>query len=252
MLGLYGLGALRPSRRPAVITYHSFDESGSPVSIAPGIFRRHLTIIKGLGYETVTAARMVDALEGGTPLPEKAVVLTFDDGLWNNYEVAYPLLKEFGFTATIFLVTGFTARASTWERDPGIPVLPLLTWDKIKEMERYGIDFQSHSVSHPHLTRLSDKDLERELNQSRSAIEERLGVSAPIFCYPYGEFDERVMAELKRQGFKAAFAGHPARECPLSLKRVGSAHLTTGLAYRTAIKGAFHNFYSLKRTLKKV
>ncbi len=252
MLGLYGLGSLRPQAKPAVIVYHSFDESGSPVSISPDAFRRHLTIIKRLGYKTVTAARMVEALEGGPPLPSRAVVLTFDDGLWNNYEVALPLLREFGFTATIFLVTGFTGRASTWERDPGIPALPLLTWDKIEEMERYGIDFQPHSVTHPHLTRLSDKDLEEELLQSRAAIEERLGGSASIFCYPYGEFDARVMDRLKKLGFKAAFAGHPAREEPLSLKRVGSAHLTTGLAYRAALKGSFQYFYSLKRTLKRV
>jgi len=252
MLGLYGLGAVRTSRRPSVIVYHSFDESGSPISISPGIFRQHLTIIKKLGYETVTAARMVEASEGGPALPEKAVVLTFDDGLWNNYEVALPLLEEFGFTATIFLVTGYTGRPSTWERAPGIPVLPLLTWDKVKEMERLGIDFQPHSVSHPHLTRLSDKDLEDELLRSRRAIEEKLGKSAPLFCYPYGEFDARVMDHLKRQGFKAAFAGHPAREEALSLKRVGSAHITTGLAYRAALMGSFQHFYSLKRTYKRV
>jgi len=252
MLGLYGLGALRAPAHPAVIVYHSFDDSGSPVSISPGVFRRHLMMIKRLGYETVTAARMVEALEGGPPLPARSVVLTFDDGLWNNYEVGLPLLEEFGFTATIFLVTGHTGRASTWERDRGIPALPLLTWDKIKEMERYGIDFQPHSVSHPHLTRLSDKDLERELIHSRRTIEERLGVSAPLFCYPYGEFDARVMERLKTHGFKAAFAGHPLKEERLALKRVGSAHLTTGLAYRTALRGGFHYFYSLKRALKRV
>jgi len=252
MFGLYGLGELLPQGRPAVIVYHSFDESGSPVSMAPDIFRRHLVIIKRLGYETITAARMVDALEGGPALPEKSVVLTFDDGLWNNYEVALPLLIEFGFTATIFLVTGYTGRASTWERDMGIPALPLLTWDKIKEMERCGIDFQPHSVSHPHLTRLSERDLEEELLKSRGSIEERLGVSAPLFCYPYGEFDARVVDMLKKHGFKAAFAGHPAREDAFSLKRVGSAHLTTGLAYRTALRGCFQYFYSLKRTFKKV
>jgi len=250
MLGLYGLGALRPGNSPTVIIYHSFDGSGSCISVTPTLFREHLRIIRSMGYSTVTATQLVDALEGGPPLPSKAVALTFDDGLWNNYEEALPLLKEFGFTATVFLVTGYTGRDSTWERDPGIPAFPLMTWDKIKEMESYGIDFQPHSVSHPHLTRLSDKDLEEELLQSRRVIEDRLGKSASIFCYPYGEFDARVIDMLRKHGFRAAFAGHPAREEVLSLKRVGSAYLTSGLAYRTAIKGGFQYFYSLKRMLK--
>ncbi len=252
MLGLYGLGSLRSGKRPAVIVYHSFDRGGSCVSVTPERFREHLSIIKSMGYSTITASEMVAAIGGGKPIPEKSVVLTFDDGLWNNYEVAFPILTEFGFTATIFLVTGYTGRTSTWERTPGIPALPLLTWDKIREMESCGIDFQPHSVTHPHLTRLPDRDLERELRQSRGDIEDKLGKSAAIFCYPYGDYDTRVMDHLQRLGFKAAFAGHPKKEGPLSLGRVGSAHLTTGLAYRTALKGSFPCFYSLKKMLKEI
>ncbi len=252
MLGLCGLGALRPAKRPAVITYHSFDSSGSCISIAPERFREHLSIIKSMGYSTVTASEMAAALEGGAPLPGKAVVLTFDDGLWNNYEVAFPMLQEFGFRATIFLVTGYTGRTSTWERDPGIPALPLLTWDRIREMERYGMDFQPHSVSHPRLTRIPDRDIERELRRSRDEIEDRLGKSAPVFCYPYGDYDERVIGHLQRLGFRAAFAGRPAVQGPFSMARVGSAHLANGLAYRAALRGSFRHFYSLKKKFKRV
>jgi len=250
--GLYGLGKLSPATSPAVIIYHSFDESASPVSMPAATFREHLTIIKELGYKTITATDLIEARTTAAPLPKRSVVLTFDDGLWNNYTVAYPLLREFGFTATIFLVTGFLGRLSTWERDPGIPALPLLRWEQVREMHEYGIDFQSHTLSHPHLTRLNDKDLDRELKQSRSEIEDKLGKSAPLFCYPYGDFDSRVMNKLRELGFKAAFAGHPAGEDNFSINRVGSAHLTTGLSYKTALQGSFHHFYSLKRFVKKV
>jgi peptidoglycan/xylan/chitin deacetylase (PgdA/CDA1 family) len=252
MLGLYGLGALRPDKRPAVITYHSFDSTGSRISITPERFREHLSIIKSMGYTTVTASEMTAALKGGGPLPDKAVVLTFDDGLWNNYEVAFPILQEFGFRATIFLVTGYTGRTSTWERDPGIPALPLLTWDRIKEMDRAGMDILPHSVSHPHLTRLPDREIERELTRSRGEIEDRLGREAPVFCYPYGDHDGRVIGHLERLGFHAAFAVRPATEGPFSIARLGSAHLTTGLAYRAALTGSFRHFYSLKKRLKRV
>ncbi len=250
--GLYGLGTLRPSEWPAVIIYHSFDECASPVSISAAAFREHLSIIKELGYKTITATDLIEARIGNEPLPERAVVLTFDDGLWNNYTVAFPLLREFGFTATIFLVTGYLGRLSTWERDPGISALPLLAWEHIREMHEYGIDFQSHTLSHPHLTRLNDKDLDRELLKSRGLIEDRLGKSAPLFCYPYGDFDSRVVMKLREFGFKAAFAGHPAGEDNYSINRVGSAHLTTGLSFKTALLGSFGHFYSLKRFVKKV
>ena len=88
----------------------------------------------------------------GGKLPPKPIVLTFDDGYEDNYTYAFPILKKFSFTATIFLITRDISGLSGWSDSEETIKEPLLSWDKIKEMSDYGIDFQSHTHTHPSLT----------------------------------------------------------------------------------------------------
>lgn len=246
MTGLYGVGSVLPRRRTPVIIYHSIDYSGSCISMAPPEFERQMEIIKEEGYAAITLRELVEGLRKGEE-KSNSVVLTFDDGFRNNYEAALPILKKFGFKATVFLATGYLGKKCTWDKRQDIPDLPLLTWEMVKEMDSYGIDFQSHTVTHPHLTGIPDKKIREELRKSRWAIEDRIGKRCGIFCYPYGEYDSRVIEVVKEEGFSAAAAIRPEKEGLFSIGRVGSGHLTTRMAFKAALKGTFPFYFSLKR-----
>jgi len=249
--GLYCLAGILPRKIP-VIVYHSVDESGSCISITPERFRQQMELINRMGYRTITASKLVDALQKKQPQElEKTVVLTFDDGFESNYKVAFPVLKDFGLTATIFLTTGFLGRRCTWDKKEDIPELPLLSWEMVREMSAYGIDFQAHTVTHPHLPQLSEDKIRKELTDCRRMIEDELGKPCDILCYPYGEFDSRLVQLLPELGFRAAFAGFPEQESIYTISRVGSAHLSTPLAFRAALRGSFHLYYSLKKGLRR-
>lgn len=252
MAGLYAVGSLSQRSEVPVIVYHSLDYSGSCTSMRPEDFRRQMQWLKGQGYRTITAKELVDCRKNGRTEPGKTVVLTFDDGYESNYSVLLPILREFGFTATIFLTTGYVGKLCTWDKKDDIADLPLMTWDMAAELVREGIDIQSHTVSHPHLPRLSDEEIRREAKESRLSIEERLRKKCDILCYPYAEFDGRVAKILKEEGYEAAFAGQPEQEGIYSLRRVGSAHFHSLLAFKTAAAGMFPSYYSVLRTVRKI
>lgn len=249
---LYNIGAILPKRRAPIIVYHSVDDSGSCISVRPSEFEMHMRYIKESGYKTLTLTEMVNIWKQKIKEPYKAVVLTFDDGYLNNYDVAFPTLKAFGLTATIFLTTDFIGKRCTWDKKGEIPDLPLLTWEMIREMDQYGIDFQPHSATHPHLTSLTVSQIEEEIRRSKQVIEERLDKECRLFCYPYGEFDERIINVLIKLGFIAAVAGQSVQEDLYSLRRIGSAHLTSPLAFKTALKGRFSAYYFIKKTVRSL
>lgn len=252
MFGLYGMGTILTNKRPPIIVYHSVDESGSCISIRPQDFEEQMRFIKEKGYKTLTASEFVNMLKRDIPMPDRSVILTFDDGFENNYSVAFPILKKFGLKATIFLTTDYISRKCTWDKKSDIPDLPLLTWEMIKEMSESGIDFQSHTATHPHLPLLSDNEIRDELRRSRNIIKNKLGKDCNILCYPYAEFDKRVVYILKEEGYESAFAGHPDYEDIYSIRRVGSAQFNSHITFKTALKGTFPIYYSFKKTIKKM
>ncbi|MBO4556670.1 MAG: polysaccharide deacetylase family protein, partial [Elusimicrobiales bacterium] len=122
------------------------------------------------------------------PLPEKAVLITFDDGYQNNYTVAYPILKEFGAKGNIFLVFNTIGKVNSWHNPASEPWVNMCTLDQLKEMQESGVfDFGGHTLNHPHLTKIDHEDAKTEINQSKKKIEEALGRELCAFAYPYGD-----------------------------------------------------------------
>jgi peptidoglycan/xylan/chitin deacetylase (PgdA/CDA1 family) len=180
----------------AILTYHSIDASGSPVSVDEGAFRRHVCWIAGGGVPVVTLEEIVrmPADRG------HALAVTFDDAFASFGTTAWPLLRDHGIPATLFVATGHVGGANDWGGTDGvaIPRLPLLGWDALGRLAEEGVALGGHTRSHPDLRRLEGARLEDEVAGCAAEIEARTGRAPRSFAYPYGAWDDRVAAVVGR------------------------------------------------------
>lgn len=173
-----------------ILTYHSLDETGSPVSVSPAMFRRHLAALERAGY---TVLPLGEALERD----ERVVALTFDDGYAAVYEQALPLLASYGWRATVFAVSDYVGRDNAWPgQPPFVPPGRLLSWEALRELVSLGWEVGAHSRTHPDLTALGDDALADEILGGKARLEDQLGREVKVFAYPYGSEDQRVRARV--------------------------------------------------------
>jgi len=178
---------------PVLVYHHIWEEKkGLPpgkrlYDITPAEFEAHLSYLKDNGYETITFAQLREAFAGGA-LPEKPVLLTFDDGRADQYP-AWQALRARGFTGTWFVFTNGVGRPD------------YLTWEQLAEMRDGGAEIESHTLYHPYLTKATDEDLAHELVKSREMLRSHLGVEAAVVAYPFGLVDERVREATRTAGY---------------------------------------------------
>jgi len=190
--------------RIPVLAYHSLDDSGSVISTAPERFRHQMQFLAGSGFTVVSLKDIADHIGRGESFPDKSLVITFDDGFRNVYDVAYPVLESHGFGATVFLVSGFCGKKNDWYGQPEkIPVMDLLDWDHITEMASHGIDFGAHTVNHPDLSGIALHQAVEEIAGSKAEIQEHLGRAVRFFAYPYGSVTRDIM-DVVEEHFEGA------------------------------------------------
>jgi len=184
-----------------ILMYHhvdgpqpAWDSIRRGLTVSPESFRRQMEYLRDGGYESVGLDDLLAYLAVGEPLPERSVIITFDDGYRDNYTNAFPVLKEFGFEATFFLVTAPIDQGS----------IDYLSWDEVREMHKAGMSFGGHSYTHPDLRGKSIEYLTWQIVGNREAIEKRIGEPVRFFSYPSGKYDEGVMALLKSAHFWGA------------------------------------------------
>jgi peptidoglycan/xylan/chitin deacetylase (PgdA/CDA1 family) len=174
-------------------------QTSSPLAVAPDVFGRQLAYLHEAGFSTLTAGELAAFLCDGTgELPEKPVVLTFDDGYGDFYTEALPAMKQHGFTGTLFQTTGWVGRQDVATR--------MLNWGELAEIEQAGVEIGAHTVRHPQLDQLSEKDLRDELYASKSALEDHLGLAVPGLAYPYGYSSRRVREVARELGYTYAYS----------------------------------------------
>lgn len=174
----------------AILTYHSIDDSGSPISVPADVFAEHVQWLTNGGPRVLP---LDELLARDTSDPGDAVALTFDDGFANFADAADRLLAE-GLPVTLFVVTGRVGRTNAWQDQPqrGIPTLPLLDWPALEALVQRGVSIGAHTRTHPRLTALSDTEIEDELDGCANELEQRLGARPKHLAYPYGAVDARV------------------------------------------------------------
>jgi peptidoglycan/xylan/chitin deacetylase (PgdA/CDA1 family) len=191
------------------------------LSVPPELFAAHLDRLLAEGYTTVSLYQMIDALQQGTPLPEKPVVITFDDGYRDNYENAFPLLRERAMQATIFVVTDFMD-----EERPAY-----LTWEMAREMVQAGISIESHGRYHVSLAGKDDDYLVWQALGSLETIEYELGMRPRFVSYPAGEYDQRTIDIFQSAHYWAGLTTQQGatldNQQPFELPRVRVRNTTT-------------------------
>jgi peptidoglycan/xylan/chitin deacetylase (PgdA/CDA1 family) len=228
-------GNLYQTEGVPVLGYHSVDEERSPISTPVKMFRAQMEYLKKRRINVISLGELYKRLASAKDLPTNSAVITFDDGFEGVFHHALPILKEFGFPATVFVATNFVGKHMDWEKVAGIPAYRLCDWSQFRKMNEEGIDVQSHTMSHPFLPELDEKQIGAEVEGSMKAIEENLDKKVEFLAYPFGVFDERVIKILKTNGIKGACSGSFGKvrkgQDPYCMKRVG-IELVSGRDFR--------------------
>lgn len=237
-----------------IVFYHRVTDERDDLAVSVARFREQMDFLASEGF------RVYDLLEGHElfsqgVLPEKSLVLTFDDGYRDVQENAVPILAERGFRATVFVVTGAlegTASFAWYRRQP-----PLMTWEDVVELERQGtLRFEAHTLTHPRLTTLSAEAARKEIAGSKEALERGLGRPVEAFCYPGGVFGRRERDLAAEAGFRVAVssdAGHnPAGADPFALRRQQIETRDRLIDFRAKLGGGHDSPLPFQRLYRRV
>ena len=197
--------------------------------VLPEQFEAQLAALARWGYRTVSFGDWLAYRRGVGSMPRRPIILTFDDGYRCTYDVAWPLLQRFGYTATVFLVSDLIGSTNAW--DVHEVQEPLLGAAEIAEMQGGGIEFESHTKTHAPLTMIAPDRAMAELTAARAALVTMLGAPVRVLCYPYGKNNAAVRAMARQAGYEAAvMAGsrmNSRRTDPFRLRRIGIDYRTT-------------------------
>lgn len=188
-----------PKEGIPVLMYHSISTlPGNSLGVPVKQFAQEMDWLKRQGYHSISTEDLYLALVNKTPVPEKPILLTFDDGYADNYWSAWPILEQKGFRATFFIVTNSVG--------PG-----MMNWDQLNDLSRQGNSIGSHTVHHLDLSTLSYNQQERELTISKQELENHLGIKETVLCFPAGRYNKTTLALMPKLGYTLGFTTKPGK-----------------------------------------
>ncbi|WP_016752488.1 polysaccharide deacetylase family protein [Leptospira kirschneri] len=193
-----------------VLCYHHLAPQGGPMggyNLHPNLLEEQFKFLKAAGYQTVRLDEFYSYINGKKPsdFPDKPILLTFDDGSKTHWEVLVPLLKKYGFTASIFIYPSIISSGKKY----------YMTWDQLNNALDSGVlDLGSHTLYHPKLPTMSRALIRKQLLESKQILETKTGRKVIDLAYPFGLFDPRVIEEAKAIGYRMAFTVNPGKNLP--------------------------------------
>lgn len=225
-----------------ILCYHRFAPScNSPLCMPADVFEKQIRYLKMHGYRVISPEDLVAFLDYRKPIPKNAVMISVDDGYRSAYTIAYPILKKYGFTATLFIYIDYVGISSK-----------AITWVQLRELKRAGFTIGSHSVAHSDLTnRLDEEDagqylarLKKEIVRSKRIIDRKLNQDTIVFSYPFGRQNKKVVAMAQQAGYKIAVTvdrgSNPFFMDPFLLRR--EQVLKRDMRHFTSRLKTFHDF----------
>ncbi len=195
----------------AVLTFHSVDDSGSVLSIAPEQLRSLVRAIRASGHRIVGLRELLES-----PGEPSRIALSFDDGLRSLHRHALSVLREEGVPATLFLIGDYVGRDNRWPSQPeSVPTMEMMSWEEVEDLVDAGWSIEAHTATHPDLRRLSDEAIREELERGDEALVRRLGRRPELFAYPYGTHDARVRELVAKRYRYAVTADMGSVESPI-------------------------------------
>ena len=232
-----------------ILMYHSISDRGGPTSIPLEIFSTQMDALASSGLPVVD----LDHVAAGD-LPERSVVLTFDDAFADFETNAHPVLERHGFPATVYVPTGNIGATESWNGALS-PPRALMDWPTIRRLAANGVTFGNHSVSHPDLTSLGPEELDAELTQSKSKLEHELGRQVRHFAPPYGKTSRRVQEVIAKE-HETSVGTTLGQADELSdifdLPRLEMFYFRSERAWRQHLDGRGAAYLSLRRGLRAV
>lgn len=218
-----------------ILMYHAVEDAERPPKykhfyVLADEFAGQMRMLKRGGYTPISFETLAASRAGTDALPHKPVLLTFDDGYANLRTNVHPLLKELGFSYTVFLVSERVGKTNDWVVPDGYEATPLLTWAEIMAMQTDGnVAFEGHTATHPKLVNISPGEVWHELADSKTALEQRLQKPITTLCYPYGSVSEAVQDMAGEIGYTQAvtteFGRVRAGDAALRLPRISVYHV---------------------------
>lgn len=206
------LSVRRAARRALIpiLLYHSVANDADPRfaewTVSPDLFAGHMDALASEGYRTLTVGELVQRGFGRKEgVPERTVVITFDDGFEDFYTTAWPQLRRTGLSASVFVTTGLVGSTSTWLERCGEGERPLMSWSQVAEISAAGIECGAHCHAHLQLDLVPLPHVREQIERSRRALAEVIG-PVTSFAYPHGYHSRRVRREVRRAGFTSACA----------------------------------------------
>jgi peptidoglycan/xylan/chitin deacetylase (PgdA/CDA1 family) len=204
-------GTQTEDRPIPILLYHSIGSCSTarfrPFALDPRLFTDHMEYLRSAGYQALTVTQLASALDGSAgALPNRPVVVTFDDGFADFHTNALPVLDRLHIPATLYVTTGFVDDTSRWLRREGETTRPMLSWSQLGDVCASGVECGAHGHRHPQLDVLPLDAARADIVKSKNLLEERLSREIHSFAYPFGYYTARVRRSVCEAGFTSACA----------------------------------------------
>jgi peptidoglycan/xylan/chitin deacetylase (PgdA/CDA1 family) len=190
-----------------IVTWHSIGQHGDEFAVTEAAFAAQLDALQRAGFQAVTFREWLAHEERGAPLPEKPILLTFDDGSRDGLTAALPALRARGMRAMFFLVSAWVGADEAHRFSAGAAPLRYLIWPEVKALAAAGMEIGSHGATHRRLPELSEADAIDELTRSKRELEAGLGSHVEVFAYPYNASRRHLRRLAREAGYRAAVSG---------------------------------------------
>jgi peptidoglycan/xylan/chitin deacetylase (PgdA/CDA1 family) len=195
-----------------ILAYHKIEHrlEFGVTTVFPTQFEKQMRFLASRGYRSISLSELLDNKQ---KKEEKNVALTFDDAYQNVIINGLSIMKEYGFKATVFVVSDFVGKENLWDVNLGFRGFRHMGWKDLRYLVKLGFEIGSHSHAHPDLTKISDSEVKEELSRSKNTLEDKLGVPVRFISYPFGRYSKRVKQIAQECGYSGGVClSHPFKK----------------------------------------